>query len=86
LLNFDCFYFFLAVYNKRVKKFKVNLKEITTANKFKKDVWKQYNNILASEEFIMKELGKIESNGDEDDEDEDDEDEDEDDEDEDDED
>ena len=57
------------------------MKEITTANKFKKDVWKQYNNILASEEFIMKELGKIESNGDEDDEDEDEDDEDEDDED-----
>jgi hypothetical protein len=57
------------------------LKEITTANKFKKDVWNQYNNIFASEKFIMKKLGKSESDEDEDDEDEDDEDEDEDDED-----
>jgi hypothetical protein len=33
------------------------LKEITTANKFKADVWNQYNNILKSEEIIMKKLG-----------------------------
>jgi hypothetical protein len=61
------FFTFLAVYNKRVKKSKEYLKEITTANKFKTDVWKQYNNILASEKFIMMKLEKNESDEDEDD-------------------
>jgi hypothetical protein len=67
MLNFDWFYSLLAVYNKRVKKSKEYLKEITTAKKFKTDVWKQYNNILASEKFIMLKLRKNESDEDEDD-------------------
>ena len=60
------FFSFLAVYNKRVKKSKEYLKEITTANKFKTDVWKQYNNILATEKFIIMKLDTNESDEDED--------------------
>jgi len=40
------FFSFLAVYNRRVKKSKEYLKEITIANQFKEDMWNQYNKIL----------------------------------------
>jgi len=54
--------------NNQVKKYKKCLRDITTANKFKADVWNQYNNILISEDTIMKKLGM--SGGDDEDEDE----------------
>ena len=50
------------------------MREITTANKFKADVWNQYNNILKSEEIIMRKLGMSGDDEDEDEKSEDDED------------